>query len=287
MLRASRMHRALHGFSNRFARGEPIMSVRIASLVGAVLFLASVLPAHAAATAEMFFGATVKFAEGPVSGLLGIGAGFMDELIHSDVCLSGGERTAESAARSAALPLLGAVTGAVAGAAIGGDMGSVAKGGVAGLAIGGLAGAAGGNRALGAAVADSRDRERRQMIDLCHIAGTARDLAKPVWADFARVAAPVCGVDPARIFTGDNAANDYVVNRCARANADLTASLREHLIVIRSINYSACRTGLYVVTEYDRQRREEALRTGGSAMPTPKVDCTGSSLANQWSWLLK
>jgi hypothetical protein len=264
------------------------MAIRIASLIVSGLLVGTAASAQAATTGEMLFGAGIKFLDSPLSDLLGIGAGFMDELIRADACLTGGEKAAEAAARSgAALSILGATVGAVTGAAIGGDMSSIAKGGAAGAAAGALAGAAGGNRAVAGAVEATRERERRQVIDLCQLAGKARELHKPIWADFARIAAPVCRVDPSRIFTGNNAVDDFVVNQCVRKNPQLVASFREHLVVIRSINYSACRTGQYVVAEYDRQRRDEAVRGGGSFMPTPKVECTGSGLASQWSWLLK
>lgn len=254
--------------------------------LSAALLLGAAAPAHADAGALLTRG--INVVNGPAGTVAGLGLAFMDEYRNADRCLTRGEAATEASIRSgAAAGALGATVGGVLGAALGGNASSIGKGAITGAAITGIIGAAGANRAGANAVAGSREFDRRLQIDLCHLVGTARELAAPVWYDLASVAGPACGVDPARIFRGDPRVDDFVINRCIRGNARLTAATRERVAVVRGINQAACRSGLYLVAQYDRELLAEALRQGGSVFPIAKPSCDGADLSGQYAWLLR
>lgn len=258
----------------------------LAATLSAAALLYAAAPAHANAGALLTRGISVV--NGPAGTVAGLGLAFMDEYRNADRCLTRGEAATEATVRSgAAAAALGATVGGVLGAALGGDAASIGKGALGLGTIAGMAGAAGANRAGANAIAGSRGFDRRLEIDLCHLVGTARELSAPVWYDLAIVAGPACGVDPGRIFRGDPRVDDFVINRCIRGNARLTAAMRERVAVVRGINLAACRSGLYLVAQYDRELLAEALRQGGSVFPIHKPSCDGTDLSGQYSWLLR
>lgn len=229
----------------------------------------------------------IRVVSGPAGNIATLGLAFMDQFRHADRCLSTGEAAAQATVESgAAAGLLGAVIGGVLGAAATGDVKAAGKTAAAGAMLGGAAGAAGGNRVAGQVLAASRDLERRRTIDLCHLVETAQQLAAPVWMDIAARAGEACSIDPARIFRGDANVDNLVINQCIRRDPRLTSQVRERVALIRAINQSTCRAGQYIVAEYDRQLLLLAHRGGGSFMPTVVPSCSGSSLSNEYRWLL-
>lgn len=257
------------------------------------LFAATLCAALASAAVPQpavagLLGQGLEIASGPIGSIAGIGLAFMDEFRQRDRCLSGGEAAAQAAARSGAVTgALGATVGGVLGAALGGDLKSIGKGAAGGLVLGGLAGSAGLNGATASSFAGDRELTRQRTIDLCHLAQTAGELARPVVADMAEVAAATCGFDAGRLFRGDVRFDQAVIDQCVRRNAGLTAQWRSRVQAIQRINQSACLSGLYVVANYDRQLLAAARRAGASFMPTATPTCSGSDLGAQYSWLLR